>query len=273
MPTYRQEKEFGMTDQTQANSKAEQPQVPMPSTEQSQTSQVRGDETVPQGEVPTIEGDKFELPEGAKERTAEQFEKLKEQLREEREKRLSYEKRFVQTPTQQIPVPTQKLYNPETGEVNIDALESLQTRLARAESELSQTARNVRETEEQRQEREAFESYPELDPRGDKFNGELHKTTRALLLDSMLNPADYGSQQLTFKQAATLAKQYSGGTIKQVKEEAHREAVEGLSATEQASLEATGRSDRRTGGDMATLQLQTRKGDIDAITRRLRSIK
>ena len=88
----------------------------------------------------------------------------------------------------------------------------------------------------------------------------------------MLNPNDYNGKQLSFKEAAELAKKMSGVSVEAIKKEAIKETLEQLTPKEQASLEATGSSTRRTQvtGSVDELRQRTRKGDLDAIVERLK---
>ena len=147
-----------------------------------------------------------------------------------------------------------------------NAIYSAQQRAANAEQ-------TVQRWIEDQQTQEAHKAHPELNPNADKFDPVLHKKTRALLMDSMLNPGDYNGRALTYKQAADLAKGVTLQAIADAEKVGAQKAIENLTPKEQASLEATGRSDRRTQVDsFESLRVRTRKGDKTAIMERLKNI-
>ena len=89
----------------------------------------------------------------------------------------------------------------------------------------------------------------------------------------MVNPQDYNNKQLSYKEAADLAKGVSSKVIAEAEKVGATKAIEGLTPKEQASLEATGRSDRRTEvSDLDTLKQNTRRGDLGSIVERLKGI-
>src|SRR5207245_606316 len=53
-----------------------------------------------------------------------------------------------------------------------------------------------------RQNREAYTTYPQLNPQGGQFDSRFAQQTRAIALDSMVNPQDYGGRPLGVKEAA-----------------------------------------------------------------------
>ena len=164
-------------------------------------------------------------PEPTSPRTQEQFEKLLEYNKRLAESNEMYKQELAQrtqvneqlAPIQQPPAPQAKTeedfidVDPYTGERVFDeqkfkewrsGLEEKVGKGEKAEQAVQNYIQALEQKEIDRQNREAFEVYPELNPDGDKFNVELHKKTRALLYDSLINPADYGNRPLTFKEAA-----------------------------------------------------------------------
>lgn len=78
---------------------------------------------------------------------------------------------------------------------------------SRAEEVVKNYVQSAEQREIERQEREAFQSFPELDPRGGKFDQRLSQQTRAIIYDSMINPHEYGGRPLSFKDAAEFVTQ------------------------------------------------------------------
>jgi hypothetical protein len=220
------------------------------------------------------------LPEDASERTKKEFEKLREDLRSERAKRIETERMFGQpqasTP-QFFPNNQQftQVYDPNTGLLNEQALTDIQQKAFQAEQRAVKAEQAIANFQIEQQSREAYTAHPELDPKSRDFDEDLNKRTRAFALDSMIHPEDYSGKQLTFKEAADFAKQsLSPKTVEQAKKVAAQEAIEQLTPKEQASLEAVGSPDRRQQieSPLEDLKFRSRKGDVDAIVERLKGI-
>lgn len=245
---------------------------PMPSS----TEQAAGSTEAPAKEVPAKEvsnEDVEVLPEGVKERTSEQFNKLKSQLKEERTRRMEYEEYLKTIPAPQYQqAEPEPLYDPNTGYVDISALEKLRLQAETANKRATTAEKRFDKYIREQQEREAYAAHPEIDPKSDAFDRMLFNTTRAILTDSIMNPRDYGGKELTAKEAADLAKKAGSSEVKKIETLASQKAIEQLTPKEQASLEATGSTGRRTGGNIQELKDRTRRGDADAIVQRLKGI-
>lgn len=263
-----------MVDDPQANQTAEGQQQPasMPNAEQ-QVPEVNVNESAsPQGESPQTTNTEVELPEGTKERTTREFEKLKTQLAQERQQRMKIEQMFSgmrqsqPQPVNQVP----DYFNPETGEINVDKLEARNRQLESQLQQLSGTVKSITEKEQIQQEQEAYASYPELNPNnGNKFNQVLHRAVTGYLTDAYLR-----GENPTMKQAADAINGIRAKDIKEAEKKGATQAMQQLTPKEQASLEATGRSDRRTEviGNLERLQQRSREGDFNAIAERLKNI-
>jgi hypothetical protein len=163
-----------MTDQPQATNEAETvtQQEAMPTSEQQTSEPVEPTEAaVREPEVAEME---TELPKGSKERTTEQFEKLKSQLAEERAKRVGLERAFskpIQPQTQSTP----DWYDSETQSVDVNKLQQernvLQQKIGTLENQLGGLTRK----EEQKQEAETYVTYPELNPKSGNFDERFQK--------------------------------------------------------------------------------------------------
>ena len=269
-----------MADDTKAQPAVEEKQpASMPD---AQTNPKASDEK-PVGESvseKSNEADELVLPADASERTKEQFEKLRTELRSTKEELGKYKTVQSETPLNPFrvkPTPStqsiiESAYDPMTGEFDIKALKTLEDQTKRATEQAQQATFKLQEFEDQRKEEEAYQEFPTL-----KTDSELRRKVRALLTDSILNPNEYGGKELTPLAAAKLLTQPSKKAVDAAKDEGAKEALERLTPKEQAALEATGRSDRRNEvSDLEDLRWKTRAGNADerkaAIMERLKSI-
>ena len=265
-----------MPDQSRANNNPDGTQEsPMPSEEQKpiQDSQEDAPE---QSETQTTE--KNELPEEAKERTRREFEKLKasqeetrKELRAERSRREYLENAYKSFTTKKEEPPP--IVDPDTGLINENSLTDLQRRTIEAENRAKRAEDSIRNYTQLQEERETFKDFPELDPKDiTKFDRTLNRVTRSVLMDSMLHPEDYEGKQLSFKEAAGIAKGMSPKEVKEAEKRGAQQAMEGLTPKEQASLEATGMPNRRQDieSNIDDLRSRTRKGDLNAMIERMK---
>jgi hypothetical protein len=239
-------------DQTQAEQTVEEtPQEPMPSSEQTAETQTEEVEASPK--------ETDELPEGVKERTSEQFNKLKRELAEEREKRTKLERAYA-PPQPAIP----EWYDPNTGVVDPNRLQQREQMLISELHNLKQQVQGYTKQSEAQQEKEAYAAYPDL-----KTNERFHEEViRKLATEFAIgnNP--------TMKEAADSVMEFAKGLTSKAEKEGARKALEQLAPKEQASLEATGRSDRRLPSqDLATLSRQSRYGNESATAAILARLK
>ncbi|HAR37127.1 MAG TPA: hypothetical protein DCS09_00260, partial [Porphyromonadaceae bacterium] len=217
-------------------------------------------------------------PEKPSERTTEQFEKLKESnrklfeanrlLQEELTRKARSEQTFAPIQQPQVPLapaPSMEQFtvvDPVSGERYVDekklasALADATQRATRAETAVQSYIRRQDVLDEEKQTREAYASHPEINPSSEKFDAEVSRRTRALLLDSMMNPQDYGGTQLSFKDAADEAKKQTSGQAK-VLEEKTQQVIE---SKEQATASATGVS-----GETAQQISGSREGELDQL--------
>jgi hypothetical protein len=249
-----------MADDTQAKdteAKAEV-QEPMPSSEPTEVVDA------------TTEVD---LPEGVSERTKEQFNKLQEAnkaLKEQLDKKAEIEPIFesmrpkvpVQAGLTQNQLDSVTTTDPATGERFIDE-SKLNTLLTQNTQQAQHAVQQVNQFIEDQQTREAFTALPILDPKNKDFDPELHKATRAFILDSMMNPQDYSGRQLTYKEAGEIAIKATKAELAKVEQEANAQQT----AKEQGSLAATGRSDQRRNVSTSEdeRRQRVREGDDDAL--------
>lgn len=254
----------------------EQAREAMPASEKPSGSDNEGKEVVSEREeAKSQEGQGQGLPENATDRTKEQFDKLtnsNKQLKAQLDKLQADIASQPPVVGYNVPQPkAEEFVNPATGEVDIDKLNQ---GLAEANRQARQARSEVQRVREEAQEKEAYATYPQLKPETKGFDKELYRQTRAMLLDSMINPQDYEGEALTMKEAADKATGASQTTVNKAKAEGAEAAIGQLTPKEQASLEATGRSDRRRSvGDLASLQRRTRLGDLDAVVARMSNLK
>lgn len=240
-----------MADDQQAET-VEVPQEPMPSSDQTAVTQSE--------EVETSSQETEELPADTKSRTTEQFNKLKRDLAAEREKNAKHERAYAQT--QAIP----EWYDPSTGIVDPNRLQQREQMLINELNSLKQQVGGYTKQSEAAQEKEAYTAYPEL-KNNDRFHEEvIRKLATEFALGN--NP--------TMKEAADSVMEFAKGLTTKAEKEGARKALEQLAPKEQASLEATGRSDRRGPSiDLASLSRQSRyggDGGTAAILARLKNI-
>ena len=134
--------------------------------------------------------------------------------------------------------------------------------------------KTVQQKEAERQEQEAYATYPELNPNSKNVDKGFFRKTRAVLMDSIINPQDYGGKPLTLKQAADFVKKPEAAAAAQGEQAGVQKALSQLTPKEQASLEATGRSDRRSQTlPTENLAERSREGDVNAVVERLKRSK
>ena len=252
-----------MTDDPQAD-KPEQivQDEPMPSSEPAEA-----EETVDATVDPKIEA---ELSEGVSDRTKEQFNKLKEAnkaLKEQLDRKAEVEPIFESMRPKTDSGLTQGQLDQVTdidqnGNKFIDE-QKLDTLLTQSTQRANDAVAQVNRFIEDQQTREAFTVIPQLNPKDSTFDPELHKATRAFLLDSMVTPQDYNGKTLTYLEAGELAMKATRAEIAKVEKEANAQQT----AKEQGSLEAIGRSDRRSRINTSEdeLRQRIREGDEDAL--------
>ena len=269
-----------MADEPQAQNVPENDtqDAPMPSADQqtAQSGETTKDE-LNQAEAKVAEAEESNLPKDVKDRTRKEFEKLQRKYREERAKRLEVESAFSAMRPKTQPATSKKpdwMIDPDSGTVDVNKLSQAWTNL---EQRAARAEQSVNRYIEDSQRREAVKAHPELDSRSDKFDEDLHKRTRAFLFDSMMHPDEYSNKTLTYKEAADLAKESTGKAVEQAKAEGAKQAKEQLTPKEQASLEATGRSDRRGSTEkLEDLRVKSRYTSRDgdqAIAERLKRSK
>lgn len=240
-----------------------------------------------------------QAPPVVSERTTEQFEKLKDSngklfeanklLQQELTRRAKSEQTFA--PIQQVPqapAPAIEQFvdtDPVTGEQYVNqqklsaALSDATKRATNAESAVQNYIKQQQVLEQEKQERDAYNAHPEVDPSNQKFDAEVSRRTRSLLLDSMMNPQDYHGHALTFKEAADEAKSQTQGQAAAVQ----ANTQQAIDTKQQATTEVTGVSGafaQQAGSgqpeELSVLRNQTRLGRGDqstwAIAKRLTKV-
>lgn len=260
-------------DQAEEKPAQETQESPMPSEEQTTPPLDEGGSEAQPEE--TAQAEPNELPEDVSERTSAQFEKLRRQLQEERQRREAIEGayRSLNKPDAQdqyVPI-----IDPDTGLIDEDSLRQVQQQSQAALAEAQRIRDELSQAQRDREDAETFAAYPELNPQNkDSFDNKLHIATRQVMLDSMLNPQDYGNKQLSFKEAADLAK--GGIGADSARAEGAKEALEQLTPKEQASLGTSSSSTRRSvvagTQEAEELRIRSRKGDPDAVIARLNAL-
>jgi hypothetical protein len=264
-----------MTTDQQANiAPVGEQAAPMPSANQAPSTPQESGQAAPIQEVSNQTDSSEGLPDDASERTRKNFEHVREQLRQEKERRTYLEGVFnsMQPPAkEETPTP---LYDPQTGLLNEGVFTDVQKRAFEAEQRAQRAESAVQSYLRSQEEQAAFTAHPELNPTGKEFDKTLHNLTRSILTDAMLNPGDYGGKQLSFKEAADQAKSVLKGKLEAARTEGAQAALEQLTPKEQAALQATGSPSRRTElqDDLTDLRRKTRKGDTNSVVERLKGV-
>lgn len=73
---------------------------------------------------------------------------------------------------------------------------------SRAEQVVQNYVQTAQQREIDRDLREAFTKYPQLNPQGGQLDRNFAQQSRAIALDSMMNPNDYGGKVLSYREAA-----------------------------------------------------------------------
>jgi hypothetical protein len=248
-------------------------QEPMPSSEEeSAKTQEVAQETEEAPEVQAGDSEELELPEkGVSERTREQFDKLKGQLQEYRQ-RLFNEQRYRDIESKEGE--SEPLYDKTTGLVNIKALEDLERKATEADKRARQAEQRIQQTVSETQVRELYSVYPELKNPKTKQEKEFFDQSERIWMHSLAYPEKYGGDSLSQKQAADLAKKSMESKPETPKEEAQR-----VEPKEQASLGASGKptqgvqSKISSEEELTRLKVGTRLGDKDSMIARMRAIR
>jgi hypothetical protein len=236
----------------------------------------------PTEEQQTTESDEVsgdELPNEASERTKDSFDRLTNQLKEERQSRLALEGvvRDLQKPKQQEQI-IEPIYDPDTGLPSEQGLTALQRqaieaseRATRAEQSVQSLLDEQKVRAQEKEDQEAYEAHPEINPTSKEFNKNLRDVTASIMLRSMIHPEEFGNKQLSHKEAGDKAKELVSKIAGNAKQQGAIEAIEQLSPKEQASLEAAG-SNNRTVTDLSDLRKRTQRGDDNALMERLKRV-
>lgn len=232
--------------------------------QESNQSQESAQETEENFGEPAGDSENLNLPEkGISERTKEQFDKLKDQLKEYKS-RLFNESRFKVQSEELKP-----LYDKSTGLVNLDALEDLQKvayeakkRALDAEAKLQQTATNL-------DTKDLYEAHPELKNPKSKEAKELFDESERIWMHSQAYPEKYGGEALTQKQAADLAKKKMGTKPVQEVNEAKEAASFGAQGKPTQAVQSKVSSEEELG----RMKLGTRLGDKDSMIAYMRRIR
>lgn len=242
------------------------------SKEESAETQDVGQETEENLETPAGGSEDLELPQkGVSDRTREQFDKLRSQLREYRE-RLFNEQRYreIESGSEQV----EPIYDKTTGLVNIAALEDMRKRTAEANKKIRELEQQIQATHSDTQSRELHSAYPELKNPKTKEAKELFDEAEKIWMHSQAYPEKYGGLSLTQKEAADIAKKKMG-----TKQETQQQEAQRVESKEQASLGTTGRPTQGVQGKVRSeeehenLILGTRLGDKDSMIARMRAIR
>lgn len=239
------------------------------------------EETLPQdipAENKPAEETEPKLPDGVAERTAQEFDKLKQHNAELKEKLQSYEGKVSVLddlrPSPTAPVSTevpQGKFIDENGFVDVNRLEkSLQDaaeRANKAEAKASQAEARVQSFEESAQVRAAHAEFPQLDPHNTEgFDPKFYELVRNELIGQMMK----GEQDI-IKASRKVAELYQPKVdVTKAKDEAVKEYKTKITKRDQASSAGVAKGSSLP-NDHEELVQRTLKGDDNALYRRLQA--
>ena len=231
--------------------------MPTSQTDQTETQEVAPQKVGENLETPAGGSDNLELPSGVSERTKEQFDKLRSQLDDYRQKlfnKETYREKEGEAP----------LYDPNTGLVNVEVLEETRKRALNAEQRLITLEQGIRQQSQDKDVRELYDAHPDI-----AKNKEWMDESERIWMHSQAYPEKYGGMPLSQKQAADRAKAKVSQTP--TKEE--------VDAKEQASLAASGRPTQGVQSKVVSeeetqrLSFGTRIGDKQTMIERMRRLR
>lgn len=212
-------------------------------------------------QAPVVPAPVATLPDDTKERTSREFEKLI-QNNQRMAAEIARLEAIKPAPVAPInPAPSQvnpddfTYVDPNTGEKFVDGdklktkLDDVNAKAQRAEQIINNYIKVEQDKEIARQETEAFATYPELNPNGDKYNPNFEKLVGGILQDSMWNPAGYGGKPLSFKAAGDFVRGQTTPTPTPVAQPVQ------VDATQQAAVDAA-----QTARDQVTAQPAVQPG-------------
>lgn len=268
---------------------------------QEQDTKVEGETTVPDAQVeqkpeevvePQTQSEELELPDGVTDRAKEQFEKLKAKNKEMAEKLSAFEAPkqverpsfYEQVPSQaqfpglsqeQIANQTQSLVD-ENGYMDVErlntVLKELNDRAVRAERDAIEAKRGVERYGHTQEVTKAHSEFPELDPDNKSFDPKFYDLVSNHIYGKMmkrekedlLSAAKYVASSLYDPQAKKAQEAESVSNKQQ-------EAQESKTKRVQASTQVGQGKGQPLPQDHEELVERSRKGDMDAIAKRLQA--
>lgn len=264
---------------------------------QEQELKVEGETTVPDAQVeqkpeevvePQTQSEEPTLPDGAKERTKEEFEKLKAKNKELAEKLQALEPRpaaqverpsFFNTPLpsqaqypglsqEQIATQTQSLVD-ENGYMDVErlntVLKELNDRAVRAEREAIEAKQGVERYGHTQEVMKAHSEFPELDPDNKSFDPKFY---------DLVSNHIYGKMMKREKEDLLSAAKYVASNLYDPKpkvEAPEKQSEETKTKRVQASTQVGQGKGQPLPADHQELVERSRKGDMDAIAKRLQA--
>lgn len=228
------------------------------------------------------------LPDGVKERTAEEFEKLKAKNKELAEKLASLEQPQVQerpsffnmpTPSQfgglsqeQINTTAQSLVDKD-GFLDVESLNAVlkqaNERALRAEEESRRTRQEVEQINHKREVAETYKEYPELDPDNENFDSRFYDIVSNHIYGQIMK----GKKQDFLSAAKEVSSNLYNPREKKAQAQAEKQQVKEEAATKrvQATTQVGQGKGQPLPADHEELVEQSRKGSMDAIHKRLQA--
>ncbi len=253
---------------------------------QDQVPEEKPTEPMPSSDKPaeTPEPKEPALPDGASERTKEEFEKLKEHNRELAAKLAAYETQEPKVsvidslrppPGPSAPVsPQPQGSNIPPGfvdtEGNVDiallnrTLAEANERARRAEAEARRSREDISRFEENRTTQEVHKAYPQVDPNSKTFDPRFYELVRNEMIGQLMK-----GQQDFMEACKKVSDLYQPADTGKAKEEAVKEYKDTEAKKEQ--INATGGGGKGKAGPDPELVSKTHKGDRNALYERLQA--
>lgn len=235
-------------------------------------------------ETKPAEADEPKLPDGVAERTAAEFEKLKQHNAELKSQLDAYkgktsvldELRPADEQEETPNLPPSKVeeikskFVDDQGFVDVARVETALTqaeeRAKRAEEKADRIEKKIRNSEETQQVKTAHAEFPHLDPHSDQFDPNFYRLVKLELVDQMMN----GKQDL-MEAARAVSKLYKPSIdVQQAKTEAVEEYKTKVTKRDQASTPVSGRG-KGEPTDLDLLKQKTIQGDDSALFKRLQA--
>jgi hypothetical protein len=235
-------------------------------------------------EIKPAEADEPKLPDGVAERTAAEFEKLKEHNAQLKTQLDAYKSKTsvlddLRPPTEvQVETPNltpekveeiKSKFVDENGYVDVARVEqelnNVEERAKRAEAKADKIEKKIQNSEESANVKVAHTEFPQLDPHSETFDTKFYELVKLNLIGQMMN----GEQDIV-KAAREVSKIYTPVDVSKAKTEAIDEYKAKVTKRNQAGEDVSGRG-KGEPTDLDELKRKTQEGDRNATFKRLQA--